>query len=78
MPTIGLALVRGSLVIARGAAGLTVHQAVSAQSHIDDRLAEAAIFFTETTAFGLFTLGAAKLRPTGCGAHGFNLAPEPA
>ena len=70
-------LIRGSLVVARGAARLAVQEAISAEPHIDNGLTEAAVFFAHTTAFRLFTLGAAKLGRTGCGAHASNLAPAP-
>ena len=75
---IRIALVGGSFVLARGATRLAVHEAVSAEPDVDDGLAEAAILFAHTICFGLFALGAAKFGGTGCGAHGVNLAPEPA
>jgi hypothetical protein len=75
--TIDTVLVGRSFVVARGAARLAVHQAISTKPHIDHGLTEAAIFLAHATRFGLFTLGAAKFGGTGCGAHAFNLAPAP-
>lgn len=45
-----------SLVVASGAARLTVHKAVGANAYVDDRLAEAAEFLALAIGFGLFTL----------------------
>jgi len=73
-----MCLVRGGLVIACGAARFAIHEAVSAEPHIDNGLTEATIFFAKATAFRLLTLGAAKFGLTGCGAHGSNLALPPA
>jgi len=72
------ALVGGSFVVACGATRLAVHEAVSTEPDVDHGLAEAAILFAHAICFGLFALGAAKFGGTGCGAHGVNLAPEPA
>lgn len=60
------------LVVTRGAARLTVHQAVSADANIDDRLAETAVLLALTLRFRLFTLRAAILRGTCRSAHAVN------
>jgi hypothetical protein len=49
------------LVVASGAAGFAVHEAVRANADVDDGLAEAAEFFALAIGFGLFTLRAARL-----------------
>jgi hypothetical protein len=68
-----LALV-GGLVVAGGAAGLAVKQAIIAQADVRDGLAEAAEFFALARSFNLFALSAFVARGAGAGTHGFRLA----
>jgi hypothetical protein len=53
----GTLLVR-NLVFAGGAAGLAVHQAVGAETHVDLRLAENAKLFAPALGFRLLALNA--------------------
>jgi hypothetical protein len=57
------------LIFAGGAAGLAIHQAIGAETDVDHRLAQAAVFFALAVAFGLFTLSAAEFGWTGSGIH---------
>ena len=57
------------LVIAGVAAGLAVHQTISAETNIDLSLAEDAVFITDAARLGLFTLRAYNLT-SGLGGHG--------
>jgi len=66
-------LVRG-FVVAGCAAGLTIQQPVGAESNINQRLAQAAIFFAIATALRLVALRATVFGGTGSGAHGANVA----
>ena len=59
-----------SFVIAGGAAGFAVHQAVVANPNVERGLAEAAIFVALTLGFGHFTLRAAIFSLAGSGGHG--------
>ena len=61
-------LVRG-LVVAGGAAGLAVEEAVGAEPDIHHRLAEAAEFFALTRTFRLFALRAFVFGGPGSVAH---------
>jgi|SRR5580692_3438988 hypothetical protein len=62
-------LVGGSFVLAGGAAGFAVHEAVVANADIDHRLAEAAKFFALAGTFRLFALRTFVSGGTGSGAH---------
>jgi hypothetical protein len=66
--TCAASLIR-SLVVAGGATGFTVQQAVSAKADIEDRLTQTAVFLALAVALRLFALRAANLRGTGSGAH---------
>ena len=68
-----LSLVR-CLVVAGGAAGFAVQEAVVAQADVERCLAEAAEFFTLTRSFELLTLSAFVLGGTGSVAHESNVA----
>ena len=63
----GSPLVAARLVVAGGAAGFAVHQAVGADAGIDYRLAEAAELFAFTLIFRLFALCAAVFGVAGSG-----------
>jgi hypothetical protein len=69
-------LVRGGLVVAGRAAGLTVHEAVAANADVERRLAEAAKFLALARIFRPIALGAAVFGRTGSGAHEVNVAQE--
>jgi hypothetical protein len=64
--------IRG-LVVAGAAAGFAVHQAVGADTDIEDSLAQTAVFITLAAALRLFTLRAANFRGIGSGAHGVTI-----
>jgi hypothetical protein len=64
----------GSFIVAGGAAGFAVHEAVVANAGVNHRLAEAAKFLTLARSFRHFTLGAFVAGGTGSGAHAINLA----
>lgn len=66
-------LIRG-FVIARVAAGFTVHEAVGADSNVELRLAKAAELFTLALVFRLFTLVAAVLAETCFGRHAIHVS----
>jgi hypothetical protein len=68
-------LVRG-FVVAGGAAGLAVEEAVGAETDVDYRLAEAAELFALARTFRLFALRAFVFGGTGTGAHENNVARE--
>jgi hypothetical protein len=68
-------LVRG-LVLASGAAGLAVEEAVGAETDVNDRLAEAAEFLALTRTLSLFALRAFVFGGTRTGAHENNVARE--
>jgi hypothetical protein len=61
-------------VIAGGATGLAIHEAVRADADVENSLAEAAVLLAFAAVFGLFALCAAISGGTGCGAHGANVA----
>ena len=63
----------GGLVVAGAAAGLAIHQSIFAEAHINDRLAQRAIFFALTILLGLLALRAAGFRGAGSGGHIANL-----
>lgn len=62
------------LVIASGAAGFAVHQAVGADADVEHCLAKAAILLALAVGFRLLTLRTTVLRGTGSGTHEANLA----
>jgi hypothetical protein len=64
----------GGLVVAGGAAGFAVHQAVVADARVDDGLAQATEFFALARSFGLFALGAFEAGGAGSGTHMPNVA----
>ena len=64
MEGIILRLVRG-FVVARGPAGIAIHQAVGAEANVNYRLAEAAILLTLAVGFSLLTLRASEFRGAG-------------
>ena len=59
----------GGLVIAGGAAGLAVHQAVGAQADVELGLAQNAELLTPATGFNLLTLGTTDRGAAGFGGH---------
>lgn len=65
----------GCFVIAGRAAGFAVQQAIGAQTDVNYRLAQAAIFLAQTLCFRLLTLHAAIFGGSGSGAHKIKLAP---
>lgn len=62
----------GSLIVASGAAGLAIHEAVGAETDVDHRLTQAAVFFALAVPFRLLTLSAAEFGCTGSGIHILN------
>ena len=69
----GGCLVRG-LVVARGAAGFAVEEAVGAKADVKHGLAEAAVLLALAAAFRLLALRADDLAATGSGTHEANLS----
>ena len=64
----------GGFVIAGGAAGFAVQQAVLANPNVERGLAEAAIFVALALGFGHFTLRAAVFSLAGSGRHRRNVS----
>jgi hypothetical protein len=64
-----------SLVVASGAAGLTVHQAVLANADLKHGLAEAAVLIALALRFWHFALSATVLGAAGSSGHRNNVAP---
>lgn len=65
------------LVVARRAAGLTIHQAVNAQADVNLRLAEDAVFLAFAARLGLFTLCANNTAGGWLGGHGLSVGRSP-
>jgi hypothetical protein len=65
----------GGFVIAGGAAGFAVHQAVLANADFEHGLAEAAVLLALTLAFGHFALCATAFGLAGSGGHSKMLTP---
>ncbi len=63
----------GRFVIAGGAAGFAVHEAVGADADVAAGLAEAAEFLTVALAFRSFALEAAEFGGAGCSGHRFKI-----
>ena len=72
----GRSLRRG-LVVASGAAGFAVQEAVVAKAHVDHGLAKAAEFFALTGALILLALRTFVFDVAGCGTHASNVACPP-
>ena len=64
----------GRFVVAGGAAGFAVHQAVGANACVDDGLAKATELFTLAVSFRLFALRAAVFGRTGSCGHEVTVA----
>ena len=59
----------GGLIVAGGAAGFAIQQAVVAKANVDHGLAQTAELFALTRTFGLFALRAFVFGGSGSGAH---------
>ncbi len=64
----------GGLVVAGGAAGFAVHEAVFTDADVELRTAEAAELIALAGVFRLLALGAAEFGLAGCRGHTSNLA----
>jgi hypothetical protein len=64
----------GGFIVAGGAAGFAIHQAVVADADVDGRLAEAAEFVALATGFGHLALGAFEFGGAGSSGHIHNVA----
>jgi hypothetical protein len=64
----------GGLIVAGGAARLAVHEAVFADSHVDDGLAKNTEFFALAGVLGLLALCALDFYVACTGAHAANLS----
>ena len=64
----------GGFVIAGGAAGFAVHEAVPADADLENGLAEATVFVALALVFRHFALGATVFGGTGSGGHRSNVA----
>lgn len=68
-------LVRGSLIVAGGAAGFAVEQSVGAESNVNHRLAKTTVFLALAGGLGLLALHAFIFGRTSSGAHVFDGKP---
>src|ERR1700688_4740783 len=74
MLTCGIRRLIREFVIACGAAGLAVHEAVLTNANFEHSLAETTVFFALALGFGQFTLCAAVFGGAGSGGHNSNVA----
>jgi hypothetical protein len=64
----------GGLIVASCSAGLTIHEAISADADINYALAQTAVLLAFAAIFGLLALGTTISGRTGSGAHEANVA----